>query len=280
MKNRLTEMLGIEYPIIQGGMIDISLSGLASAVSNAGGLGTLGQRIDINLWHDEIKKTKDLTANPFAVNLGLYLGDVKDRIRIILEEGIKIVVTGGGNPSAILRAFKDAGITTMHVVSTTEQAKKMEAAGIDIVIAEGGESGGIVSKNIISTLVLIPLVADAVSVPVVAAGGIGDARGLIASIALGAQGVQMGSIFEASVESSAPQSWKEAILKARECDTMVNEAGALHARIIKEEIFSGSIMTGQIAGMVAKVENVSDIMARMVGGVDTVMNGINVQLKK
>src|SRR3990172_909493 len=173
MKNRLTEMLGIKTPIIQGGMIEISLSGLASAVSNAGGLGTLGQRVDIKLWHDEIKKTKDLTGNPFAVNLGLYLGDVKERIKIILEEGVKIVVTGGGNPSAIIRELQDAGIKTMHVVSTTEQAKKMEDVGIDIVIAEGGESGGIVAKNIISTMVLVPLVADAVSVPVVAGGGVG-----------------------------------------------------------------------------------------------------------
>jgi len=272
-------MLGIETPVIQGGMIEVSLSGLASAVSNAGGLGTLGQRVDIKLWHDEIKKTKDLTGNPFAVNLGLYLGDVKERIKIILEEGVKIVVTGGGNPSAIIRELQDAGIKTMHVVSTTEQAKKMEDVGIDIVIAEGGESGGIVAKNIISTMVLVPLVADAVSVPVVAAGGIGDARGLIASFALGAQGVQMGTIFEASVESSASPAWKERILKARECDTMVNEAGALHARVIKEEIFPGSVMTGQIAGMVTKVEKVSDIMTRIVDNVDTVMNGINVQLK-
>jgi len=278
MKNRLTEMLGIKTPIIQGGMIEISLSGLASAVSNAGGLGTLGQRVDIKLWHDEIKKLKDLTSNPFAVNLGLYLGDVKERLKIILNERVKIVVTGGGNPSAIIRELQDAGIKTMHVVSTVEQAIKMEAAGIDVVIAEGGESGGLVSKNIISTMVLVPLVVDAISVPVVAAGGIGDARGLIASFALGAQGVQMGTVFEASLESSASQLWKEGILKARESDTMITEGSVLHARIIKEEIAPGSIMTGQIAGMVTKIEEVSGIIKRIVNNVDKVMNTITAQL--
>jgi enoyl-[acyl-carrier protein] reductase II len=278
MKNRLTEMLGIKTPIIQGGMIEISLSGLASAVSNAGGLGTLGQRVDIKLWHDEIKKLKVLTSNPFAVNLGLYLGDVKERLKIILNERVKIVVTGGGNPSAIIRELQDAGIKTMHVVSTVEQAIKMEAAGIDVVIAEGGESGGLVSKNIISTMVLVPLVVDAISVPVVAAGGIGDARGLIASFALGAQGVQMGTVFEASLESSASQLWKEGILKARESDTMITEGSVLHARIIKEEIAPGSIMTGQIAGMVTKIEEVSGIIKRIVNNVDKVMNTITAQL--
>jgi enoyl-[acyl-carrier protein] reductase II len=279
MKNRLTEMLGINIPVIQGGMIEISLSGLASAVSNAGGLGTLGQRIDIRLWHDEIKKTKDLTSNPFAINLGLYLADVKERLGIILDEGIKIVVTGGGNPSSIIHELHDAGIKTMHVVSTVEQAKKIEAAGVDVVIAEGGESGGMVSRNIISTMVLVPLVVDAVSVPVVAAGGIGDARGLIACLALGAQGVQMGTIFEACIESSASQAWKDGILKARECDTTVTEGGVLHARVIKEEIAPGSIITGQIAGMVNKAENVSDIMARIAGGVDAILNDVALQLQ-
>ena len=157
MKNALTELVGTKYPIIQGGMIEISLSGLVAAVSNAGALGTLGQRGNIKQWHDEIKKTKDLTNKPFAVNIGLYMKDVKERIRIIIDEGVKVAVTGGGNPSAFVKELKDAGIAILHVVSTSEQAKKIEAAGVDAIIAEGGESGGLVSKNIISTLSLFRL---------------------------------------------------------------------------------------------------------------------------
>ncbi|OHD67815.1 MAG: hypothetical protein A2W19_13310 [Spirochaetes bacterium RBG_16_49_21] len=278
MKNRLTEMLGIKYPIIQGGMIEISLSKLVAAVSNAGGLGTLGFRGDQPLWRDEIKKIKDLTDKPFAINLGMYLNDLKERIDIIIKEGVKIVVTSAGNPSKVINFFKDAGIITMHVISNSNQAKKIEDAGVDAIIAEGGESGGIVSNNIISTLVLVPKVVDCVSIPVIAAGGIGDARGFIACLAMGAEGVQMGTLFEASVESSASQEWKEGIIKANEMDTIVKENGPMYVRVIKEEIYPGSVITGQVAGLVARIEKSEDIINRMMSTIEPVMKKINNQL--
>ena len=167
----------------------------------------------------------------------------------------------------------------MHVVSTSEQAKKIEAVGVDAIIAEGGESGGLVSKNIISTLVLVPLVVDAVRMPVVAAGGIGDARGLVACMALGAQGVQLGTIFEASEESSASGEWKAGIIKARETDTIVTSNGGINARVVKEEIYPGGIMTGQIAGMVQKIEKSADIIARIVADIDGIYNTIGAQIR-
>lgn len=274
MNNRLTRMLGITYPIIQGGMLEISFSSLTAAVSNAGGLGTLGQMFDIKRWHDEIKKTKDLTARPFAVNLGLYMSDADERLKIITDEGVKIVVTGGGNPKLVINRIKEAGITALHVVSTSEQAKKTEAMGFDALIAEGGESGGIAARDIVSTLVLIPLVVDAVSIPVVAAGGVADARGLIACLALGAQGVQMGTVFEASEESSAAKEWKEGILHARETDTIISLNTGLKARVIKEEIYPGGIITGQVAGMVKKIEKSRDLITGIMSNVDAVLRSI------
>ncbi len=263
MQNKLTQLLGITYPIIQGGMMGISLAELTSAVSNAGGLGTLGQTGDTAVWHDEIKKTKHMTDKPFAVNLPLHIGDLEKKVRVICDEKVQIVFTAAGNPSRVIGPLKEAGVKVLQVVASTEHAVKAEAAGVDGVVAEGGESGGMVAKNRVSTMVLVPLVVDAVNIPVVAAGGIGDARGLVAALALGALGVQMGTVFEASEECNVPRELKEGIIRAKETDTCVTPMGIAQSRRIREAVCPNSFGAGQIVGMVKKIERAGDIVARI-----------------
>jgi len=252
MSNRLCEILGIERPVIQGGMMAISRSALAAAVSEAGGLGTLGQLANLKEWRDDIQTTRDLTDRPFSVNLPLHLPDLAERLDIILSKQLKIVTTAAGNPSRVIEPLKSAGVTVMHVVGNVEQAVKVEATGVDIIIAEGGESGGMVGKDRVSTIVLVPGVVDAVSVPVVAAGGIADSRGLAAALALGASGVQVGTRFIASVECDAPDAWKQAVLRARETDTHVVPRGKAQGRALKDEVMKG-VMAGVVSGLVHSV---------------------------
>jgi len=274
MKNQLTDMLGIEHPIIQGGMLHIAGAKLVAAVSEAGGLGTLGQRSDVADWHDQIKKTKELTKKPFAVNLPMHTNDLEKKLDIIVDEKIKIVVTAAGNPARVVSVLKDAGAKILHVVASVAQAKKVEAAGVDAIVAEGGESGGMVSRDLVSTLVLVPLVVDAVSIPVIAAGGIADARGLVAALAMGAQGVQMGTKFMVTPECEASPKWIEGIIKATESDTMVVPRGKAQGRVIKEEVMKGQAMAGQIAGMIDKTESVAEIIERMVREAEPVLKKI------
>jgi len=278
MKNELTKLLGIEVPVIQGGMMEISRSGLTAAVSNAGGLGTLGQRFELEAWHEDLKKTKELTDKPFSVNLPLHTPELEKKLDIILDEGVKVVTTAAGNPSRILGPLKEAGITVMHVVANLEQAKKVEAAGVDGIVAEGGESGGMVAKDRVSTIVLIPEVTKAVKVPVVAAGGIAEARGLVAALALGAQGVQIGTRLIASVECEAPQEWKEAVVKARDVDTMIVPRGKAQGRILKEELISGA-MAGIVSGLIDSIETVDEIISKMVVEAEKIADEVNVQIK-
>lgn len=278
MKNKLTDMLKITYPVIQGGMVNISLAPLVSAVSNAGGLGTLGYINDISKWRDEIKKIKDSTDKTFAVNLPLYIKDIKERLQILSDEKIGVLITAAGNPASVAGQLRGAGIKILHVVSSSLQAVKAESAGVDAVIAEGGESGGMVSADIISNMILIPKVADSVEIPVIAAGGIFDARGLIACLALGAQGVQLGTAFQASVESNAPQEWKDGIVRAAETDTTIVTTGNRHVRMLKPELYPGKIVTGQVSAMINKIENAADIMQRIINTIDTVFRSIEKQI--
>ena len=219
---QLTEILGIEVPIIQGGMIWCSGWELASAVSNAGGLGTIGAgSMYPEILKEQIRKCKAATDKPFAVNLPLIYPDVEKHIQTILEEEVPVVITSAGNPKLYAATFQNAGRKVLHVVSSAKFAKKAEDAGCDAVIAEGFEAGGHNGREETTTLCLIPQVVDAVSIPVVAAGGIADGRSMMAAMVLGAQGVQMGSRFVATYESSAHAAFKDAVIHANEGDTLL-----------------------------------------------------------
>ncbi len=219
---KLTEILGTQYPIIQGGMIWCSGWELASAVSNAGGLGTIGAgSMYPEVLRDQIRKCKAATDRPFAVNLPLIYPQVAEHIQIILEENVPVVITSAGNPKLYAPTFKGADRVLMHVVSSAKFAKKAEEAGCDAVIAEGFEAGGHNGREETTTLCLIPQVVDAVNIPVVAAGGIADGRSMLAVMTLGAAGVQMGSRFVLTHESSAHINFKQAVLHAQEGDTQL-----------------------------------------------------------
>ncbi len=219
---KLTEILGIEVPIIQGGMIWCSGWELASAVSNAGGLGTIGAgSMYPEILKEQIRKCKAATDKPFAVNLPLIYPDVDKHIQTILEEEVPVVITSAGNPKLHAQTFRLAGRKVLHVVSSAKFAKKAEDAGCDAVIAEGFEAGGHNGREETTTLCLIPQVVDAVSIPVIAAGGIADGRSMMAAMVLGAEGVQMGSRFVATHESSAHPAFKDAVIHAGEGDTML-----------------------------------------------------------
>ena len=218
--NDISGLFGIRYPIVQGGMIWCSGWELAAAVSNAGGLGTIGSgSMYPDVLREQIRKCKSATNLPFAVNLPLIYPQVADHIQIILEEKVPVVITSAGNPKLYADTFKSAGCKLIHVVSSSKFAEKAQDAGCDAVVAEGFEAGGHNGREETTTLCLVPQVVDAVKIPVIAAGGIADGRSMLAAFALGAQGVQMGSRFVACEESSAHQAFKQAVIGAKEGDT-------------------------------------------------------------
>ncbi|MFO8057560.1 MAG: nitronate monooxygenase [bacterium] len=279
MKNELTEKLGIKYPVVQGGMMEISRSPLVAAVSNAGGLGTLGQRMELSAWQEEVKKTKELTDKPFSVNLPLHMSDLEQRLEVILDEGVKVVTTAAGNPARVMETLKEAGITVLHVVGTAAQAEKVEKAGVDVIVAEGGESGGMVGKDRVATMVLVPEVAGRVKVPVVAAGGICDARGLVAALALGAGGVQVGTGFLVAKECDASEQWKQAVCKAKDTDTQVVPRGSAQGRVLKDEIMKGA-MAGIVSGMIDEQKSARQIVEAITGPAYQVLDNVTGQLKE
>lgn len=218
--NDISGLFGIQYPIVQGGMIWCSGWELAAAVSNSGGLGTIGSgSMYPDVLREQIRKCKSATNLPFAVNLPLIYPQVADHIQIILEEKVPVVITSAGNPKLYAEIFKSAGCKLIHVVSSSKFAVKAQEAGCDAVVAEGFEAGGHNGREETTTLCLVPQVVDAVKIPVIAAGGIADGRSMLAAFALGAQGVQMGSRFVACEESSAHQAFKQAVIGAKEGDT-------------------------------------------------------------
>ncbi len=216
----ISGLFGLQYPIVQGGMIWCSGWELAASVSNAGGLGTIGSgSMYPDVLRDQIRKCKAATDRPFAVNLPLIYPQVADHIQIILEEKVQVVITSAGNPKLYAKTFKSEGCKLIHVVSSSKFAIKAQEAGCDAVVAEGFEAGGHNGREETTTLCLIPQVVDAVTIPVIAAGGIADGRSMLAAFALGAQGVQMGSRFVACLESSAHEAFKQAVIAAKEGDT-------------------------------------------------------------
>ncbi|WDV45510.1 enoyl-[acyl-carrier-protein] reductase FabK [Clostridiaceae bacterium M8S5] len=294
MKLKICELLNIEYPIIQGGMAWISDACLAAAVSNAGGLGVIAAgNAPLDIVRDEIRKAKKLTDKPFGVNLMLLGPYAQEIAHMLVEEDVKVVITGAGNPGKYIKMWKEKGIVVMPVVASKALAIRMQRSGADAVIAEGMESGGHVGK--ITTMALIPQVADSVEIPVIGAGGIADGRGMAAAIALGANGVQIGTRFLVAKECPVHENYKQKVLKAKDTDTQVTGrktghpvrilknkfakeytklekenvgleqleefgVGKLHLAAIKGDIDNGSVMAGQCAGLINKAQSAKEII--------------------
>lgn len=304
LRTPLTELLGIEHPIIQGGMAWTATSELVSAVSNAGGLGIIGAgHMPTELLREQIVQTKALTDKPFGVNLMLLTPHIDELVQLCLDERVPAVTTGAGNPGKYMSALKEAGIKVLTVVPSVALAKRMEAIGADAVIGEGMEAGGHIGD--LTTMVLTPQLADAVSVPVVAAGGIADGRGVAAAFALGAQGVQIGTRFMCAEECAIHPAVKEQVIKAKDRDTIVTGRSTGHpVRVIKnklsrmleeldrdnksdelEELGSGklalamregdvkmgSLMAGQAAAMVCEIQPAAEIIEEMVSEAQAVL---------
>lgn len=313
MKTRLCELLGIEYPIIQGGMAWVATAELAAAVSNGGGLGLIAAGgAPADAVREQIKKARELTDKPFGVNVMLMSPFAEEVMRVIIEEKPAVVATGAGNPGKYISALKEAGVKILPVIASVAMAKRMEKSGADAIIAEGTEAGGHIGE--LTTMVLIPQVADAVSVPVVAAGGIADSRGAVAAFALGADGIQVGTRFICSTECIAHDNYKQAVLKAKDRDAVVtgrstgapvralkNKLTREYDRLEKEgapfeeiealgvgglrrafqegDVETGSLMAGQSAAMVNSIEPCADIIKSYFNGTEKVIEEIGAKLR-
>lgn len=300
-ENVICKLLQIKYPILQGGMAWLGTAELASAVSNAGGLGIIGAgHMPPDVLRAEIQKTKAGTDKPFGVNIMLMSPFVKEVMQVVVDERVPVVTTGAGNPGEYIPALKAIGSRVIPVVASVALAKRLARTGVDAIIAEGMESGGHIGE--IATLPLVPQVVDAVEVPVIAAGGIGDARGICAALALGAKAVQMGSRFVLSKECIAHENYKNMVVKARDRSTVVTGRATGHpARVLQNklsriyldreshgasleeleklglgtlrlaaregDVEMGSVMIGQISGMLSSIETVEDIIQNLVQGI-------------
>ncbi|HRH03774.1 MAG TPA: DUF561 domain-containing protein [Bacteroidia bacterium] len=259
-KNVLTNLLKIKYPIVQGGMIWCSGWRLASAVSNAGGLGLLGAgSMYPEVLKEQIDKCKANTTKPFGVNVPLLYPNIEAHMKIIMDSGVKIVFTSAGNPSTWTALLKQAGITVVHVVSNTKFAKKAEDAGVDAIVAEGFEAGGHNGREETTTLCLIPIIREAVKIPVIAAGGIASGSAMLAAMALGADGVQIGSRFVTSEESSAHPNFKQAVIDAKEGSTILTLKEITPVRLLKNDFYNE---VAQAYERCASVEELKTILGR------------------
>lgn len=297
METRVSKLLKTKHPIIQGGMAWVAEYHLAAAVSNAGGLGLIGAAsAPPEVVREQIRETKKLTDKPFGVNVMLLNPNAADVARIVIEEGVPVVTTGAGSPAKFMEAWKQAGVTVIPVVASVAMAKMMERAGADAVVAEGMESGGHIGAQ--TTMTLVPQVADAVQIPVIAAGGIADGRGIAAAMMLGAEGVQMGTRFITAKESIVHPSYKERVIKARDIDSEVTgmstghpirvlrnqmsreylkmekegasfeeleqlTLGSLRKAVIEGDVVHGSLMAGQSAGLVKKEQTCEEILQEL-----------------
>jgi len=258
--NRITQLFNIDYPIIQAGMIWASGWKLASAVSNAGALGLIGAgSMYPDVLREHIQKCKSATNRPFGVNIPLLYPDIDKHIQIVIDEGVKIVFTSAGNPKTWTPLFKRNGITVVHVISSSKFALKSQDAGCDAVVAEGFEAGGHNGREETTTMVLIPAVAKAVSIPVIAAGGIATGRQMLASMVMGAEGVQMGSRFVASEEASSHINFKQAVINAAEGDTILSLKKLTPVRLIKNKFFQ-QIQEAELRG--ASEAELRDLLGR------------------
>ena len=237
--NKITQLFNIKYPIIQGGMIWNSGYKLASAVSNAGGLGLIGAgSMYPEVLREHIQKCKKATDKPFGVNIPMLYPNIEEIMNIVIEEGVKIVFTSAGNPKTWTAFLKEKGITVVHVVSSSVFALKAQEAGVDAIVAEGFEAGGHNGRDETTTLTLIPMVKEKINIPIIAAGGIATGRGMLATMILGGDGVQVGSRFAASMESSSHNNFKETIVKVKEGDTQLTLKELAPVRLVKNKFYN------------------------------------------
>ena len=310
MKTEVTELLGIEYPIIQGGMAWVAEYRLAAAVSEAGGLGIIGASSAPADWvREQVREAKKLTDKPFGVNIMLLNPNADEVAKVIVEEGVQVVTTGAGNPEKYMEMWKAAGVKVIPVVASVAQAVRMERCGADAVVAEGCEAGGHIGES--TTMVLVPQVADAVSIPVIAAGGIADGRGVAAAFMLGAKAVQVGTHFVVTEESQVHENYKERILKAKDIDTKVTgrttghpvralrnqmtreylkkEAagasfeelelmtlGGLRKAVVEGDVTTGSVMAGQSAGMVKEKMTCAQLIQKLNNEAEYLLKGTKI----
>lgn len=306
MKTKVTELLQIEYPIIQGGMAWVAEHHLAAAVSEAGGFGLIGAAsAPPEIVREEIRKAKELTDKPFGVNIMLLNPNADEVAKIVVEEGIQAVTTGAGNPEKYMPMWKEAGVKVIPVVASVAMAKRMERYGADAVVAEGMEAGGHIGNQ--TTMALIPQIVDAVNIPVIAAGGIGDGRGVAASFMLGAEGVQMGTRFVVADESIVHDNYKDRIVKAKDIDSVVTgqstghpvrclrnqmtkeyikkeqegvpfeelermTLGSLRKAVMDGDILNGTVMAGQIAGLVSKRQSCKEILQEIMAEAEKLLH--------
>lgn len=307
MQTEVTRLLGIEVPVIQGGMAWVAEYHLAAAVSNAGGLGLIGAASAPAEWvRDQIRKAKELTDRPFGVNIMLMSPYAEEVAQVVVEEGVKVVTTGAGNPEKYMEMWKKAGVKVIPVVASAALAKRMERCGADAVVAEGCEAGGHIGEN--TTMCLVPQIVDAVKIPVIAAGGIADGRGMAAAFMLGAKGVQMGTHFIVTDECQVHNAYKERILKAKDIDSRVTgrstghpvralrndmtkkylelekqgasfeeleqlTLGGLRKAVLDGDVKDGSVMAGQTAGLVKERMSCKELIHRLVTETDALMKG-------
>lgn len=260
MSNKITELFKVDYPLVQAGMIWCSGWKLAAAVSNAGGLGLIGSgSMYPDVLQEHIRRCKKATPKPFGVNVPMLYPDIARHIDIIIEEGVKVVFTSAGNPKTYTQKLKEQGITVVHVTANTKFARKAEDAGVDAIVAEGFEAGGHNGREETTTMCLIPMIRDAVKIPVIAAGGIGTGRGMLAAMALGADGVQIGSRFVASPESSASEAFKNSVLHAQEGDTRLLLKQLTPVRLLRNRFFE-AVETAENKG--ASADELHDLLGR------------------
>ncbi|MCI8293501.1 MAG: enoyl-[acyl-carrier-protein] reductase FabK [Hespellia sp.] len=309
MQTEITRLLGIEYPIIQGGMAWVAEYHLASAVSEAGGLGIIGAASAPADWvRQQIQKVKSKTEKPFGVNVMLMSPYADEVAKVVAEERVKVVTTGAGSPEKYMKMWKEAGVKVIPVVASVALARRMERCGADAVVAEGTESGGHIGES--TTMTLVPQVVDAVHIPVIAAGGVADGRGIAAAFMLGARAVQLGTCFVTAKESWVHENYKKAILKARDIDSRVTgrstkhpvrtlrnqmtkeyidrenagasleelenlTLGGLRKAVVEGDVIHGSVMAGQIAGLVKEELSCQEWMDKLVRETDELLKGTN-----
>ncbi|MBL4904589.1 MAG: nitronate monooxygenase [Flavobacteriaceae bacterium] len=310
MKNKITKLFNIQYPIVQGGMIWVSGYKLASAVSNAGGLGLIGSgSMYPDVLREHIQKCKKATNKPFGVNVPMLYPDIQKLMDIIVEEEVKIVFTSAGNPKTWTQFLKDKGITVVHVVSSVKFALKAEAAGVDAVVCEGFEAGGHNGREETTTFTLIPMVKEQLKIPVIAAGGIGSGRGMLAAMVLGADGVQVGSRFAATIESSAHENFKKTIVNLKDGGTQLTLKELAPVRMVKNKFYQqiqklyqhnptidelkellgrarakkgmfegdiddGELEIGQVAGMIHTIKSAKEVIDDMIAEYAEVKNNL------
>lgn len=307
MKTRLTEILGLKYPVIQGGMAWVAESHLASAVSKAGGLGLIAAASAPAEWvREQIREVRKHTNCPFGVNIMMISPNADEVAKIVVEEKVPVVTTGAGTPEKYMAMWKEAGVKVIPVVASVAMAKRMERCGADAIVAEGTEAGGHIGEN--TTVVLVPQIVDAVQIPVIAAGGIADGRGMAAAFMLGAEGIQMGTRFVATVEAEVHENYKQCITKAKDIDSRVTgratghpvralrnkmtteyirlekegasfeelehlTLGSLRKAVVDGDVKEGSVMAGQIAGLIADIKPCKEAIESIVSQAEALLKG-------